>query len=152
MLCKVLCLSMYNAAQRLSEPSHREGFRCSKFHMTLLCNPLYLHIPRNSTESQIMCSTKAQYTLSHGDEISASFSEAVDKALALYGQADDQTKQDFRTVRCKDWIRLDDWTTKPEKLLSSRILGEVWTGLKFWRAKPLLKWLDIYPLNADSHQ
>ena len=65
MLCKILCLSMYNAAQRLSEPSHREGFRCSKFHMTLLCNPLYLHIPRNSTESQIMCSTKAQYTLSH---------------------------------------------------------------------------------------
>lgn len=90
--------------------------------------------------------------MSHGDEISASFSEAVDKALALYGQADDQTKQDFRTVRCKDWIRLDDWTTKPEKLLSSRILGEVWKGLKFWRAKPLLKWLDIYPLNADSHQ
>lgn len=64
--------------------------------------------------------------MSHGDEISASFSEAVDKALALYGQADDQTKQDFRMVWCKDWIRLDDWTTNTEKLSSSRILG----GLK----------------------
>ena len=105
-----------------------------------------------------MCSTKAQYTLSHTVTCHMEM-----KSQHLFPRQ--WTKPWLFMVRpmtkrnrTSGWsgVRIGfDWMIGPQNprnFLSSRILGEVWKGLKFWRAKPLLKWLDIYPLNADSHQ
>lgn len=64
-IVKILCLSMYNAAQRYSEHSHRQGFRCSKFHMTLLCSPLYLHTQKFYRVTDILCAVQRHSTHCH---------------------------------------------------------------------------------------